>query len=131
MPISLTDAKTLAASYTKAWNSGSAATVAAHYAEAGQIVINKGTPWLNRAGIQAMAEGFFADVPDLHLICDGVRVADDHMVYLWTFTGHHAKTAAPLSITGWEEWDLDADQRVQASRGWYDADDYESQVKGG
>ena len=131
MPISLTDAKTLAASYTKAWNSGSAATVAAHYAEAGQIVINKGTPWLNRAGIQAMAEGFFADVPDLHLICDGVRVADDHMVYLWTFTGHHAKTVAPLSITGWEEWDLDADQRVQASRGWYDADDYESQVKGG
>ena len=44
MPISLTDAKTLAASYTKVWNSGSAATVAKHYAEAGQIVINKARP---------------------------------------------------------------------------------------
>ena len=131
MPISLHQAHVLASAYTAAWNSGSAAAVAGHYAETGRIVINNGTPWTGRAGVQAMAEGFFADVPDLHLICDGVRVAGDHMVYLWTFTGHHAQTAAPLNIVGWEEWDLDASQHVQASRGWYDAEDYARQVKGG
>jgi uncharacterized protein (TIGR02246 family) len=130
MPISLSQARRLAVAYTDAWNSGSAAAVATHFAEAGQIVINAGTPWTGRAGVQAMAEGFFADVPDLHLICDGVRVAGDHLVFLWTFTGHHARTVAPLNIAGWEEWDLDEGHRVIASRGWYDAQDYARQVAG-
>ncbi|NKX44873.1 ester cyclase [Roseicyclus persicicus] len=118
----------IAAAYTAAWNSGSASAVASFYAETGGIVINRGTPWTGRAGVQAMAEGFFADVPDLTLTCDGLRVAGDHVVYLWTFTGHHAGTGNPLLITGWEEWDIDADGKVAASRGWFDAADYARQV---
>ena len=120
-----------AAAYTAAWNSGSAEAVASFHAETGGIVINRGPPWEGRAGVQAMAEGFFADVPDLNLTCDGVRVAGDHVVYLWTFTGHHAETGHPLRITGWEEWDTDADGKVAASRGWFDAADYARQVAGG
>ncbi len=120
----------LAADYTAAWNSGSAARVASFYAPDGQIVINRGTPWIGRAGIQAMAEGFFADVPDLSLACDGTRIAGDHVVYLWTFTGHHAQTKRPLSISGLEEWDLSGDGLVRSSRGWYDAADYARQVEG-
>lgn len=119
-----------AAAYTAAWNSGSAEAVASFYAETGGIVINRGTPWEGRAGVQAMAEGFFADVPDLTLTCDGLRVAGDHVVYLWTFTGHHAGTGNPLRITGWEEWDLDEGGKVAASRGWFDAEDYARQVAG-
>jgi hypothetical protein len=68
------------------------------------------------------------DVPDLSLSCDGVRVAGDHMVYLWTFTGHHSGTKAPLTVVGWEEWDLDASHKVKASRGWFDGEDYARQV---
>ncbi|PZQ99248.1 MAG: hypothetical protein DI533_00650 [Cereibacter sphaeroides] len=120
----------LAIDYTAAWNSGSAANVASYYAPHGQIVINRGTPWVGRAGIQAMAEGFFADVPDLNLVCDGTRIAGDHVAYLWTFTGHHAATKRPLRISGLEEWDLDGDGFVLASRGWYDAADYTRQVEG-
>ncbi len=78
-----------------------------------------------------MASGFFADVPDLHLVCDGVRLAGDHVAYLWTFTGHHAGTKNPLRIVGWEEWDFDDEMKVRASRGWYDAPDYARQVAGG
>ena len=89
---------TITAAYTAAWNSGSAEAVASFYAATGGIVINRGTPWEGRAGVQAMAEGFFADVPDLTLTCDGLRVAGDHVVYLWTFTGHHAGTGNPLRI---------------------------------
>jgi uncharacterized protein (TIGR02246 family) len=118
----------MAAAYTAAWNSGSAEAVASFYAETGGIVINRGTPWKGRAGVQAMAEGFFADVPDLNLTCDVVRIAGDHAVYLWTFTGHHAETRNPLRITGWEEWDLDGEGKVIASRGWFDAADYARQV---
>lgn len=71
-----------------------------------------------------MAAGFFSDVPDLKLVCDGVRCAVD----LWTFTGTHAGTKRPLHVSGWEEWELDADYKVKASRGWYDADDYARQT---
>lgn len=120
-----------AASYTAAWNSGKPDAVAAHYAADGVIVINRGVPWTARAGIAAMAAGFYADVPDLSLVCDDVRVAGDHVAYIWTFTGHHAVTGRSLSIRGWEEWDMDTDGRVQSSRGWYDAADYARQVAGG
>lgn len=125
------NAKTLANAYTAAWNSGSAEAVAAFYAGDGEIVINRGTPWRGREGVAAMAAGFFADVPDLSLVCDGVRASGDHVVYLWTFTGHHAQSRNPLRITGWEEWDIDADGKVAASRGWFDAQDYARQVAGG
>lgn len=122
--------KTIAAAYTAAWNSGSPEAVASFYAEDGGIVINRGQPWEGRAGVAAMAAGFFADVPDLNLTCDGVRVAGDRVAYLWTFTGHHAETRKPLRISGWEEWELDAAGKVTASRGWFDAEDYARQVAG-
>ena len=116
--------------YTAAWNSGSAEAVAQFYAPDGGIVINRGRPWEVAAGVAEMAAGFFADVPGLTLVCDGVRIAGDHVAYLWTFTGTDATTGNPLRIVGWEEWDVDADYRVRSSRGWFDAADYARQSAG-
>ena len=118
----------LAEAYTAAWNSGSPDAVASFFAADGQIVINRGKPWLGREGVAAMAAGFFADVPDLTLTCDEVRCAGDHVAYLWTFTGTHAGSKNPLRVVGWEEWDLDADLHVVTSCGWFDAADYERQA---
>ena len=128
--LDLTGAERPAAAYTTAWNSGSADAVAGHYADDGQIAINRGKPWLGREGVRAMAAGFYADVPDLHLACDGIRLLGDHMVYLWTFTGHHSGTKNPLRIVGCEEWELDAEGKVVLSRGWYDGADCARQVAG-
>jgi hypothetical protein len=77
-----------------------------------------------------MAAGFFADVRDLTLVCDGIRVAGDHVAYLWTFTGTHAASGRSLRVSGWEEWDLDDAGKVKASKGWFDADDYARQTAG-
>lgn len=118
----------MAQAYTKAWNSKSAAAVAAFYAEDGEIVINQGEPWSGRARVQEMADGFFADVPDLTLTCDDVRTSERHALFLWTFTGHDAASGNPLKIRGWEEWDLNTDMQVQASRGWFDAEAYAQQA---
>jgi uncharacterized protein (TIGR02246 family) len=118
----------MAEAYTAAWNSGSPEAVAAFYAQDGQIVINRGDPWVGRKGIAEMAAGFFADVPDLKLACDEVRCAGNHVAYFWTFTGTHAGTRNALRVAGWEEWDLDDDLKVKSSRGWYDADDYARQT---
>ncbi len=130
MTIDPKKAKQMADAYTAAWNSGSAQAVAEFYAKDGGIVINRGEPWQGRDRVAQMAAGFFSDVPDLKLACDGLRCAGDHVVYLWTFTGTHSGTKRPLRISGWEEWDLDADYRVRVSRGWYDADDYSRQTGG-
>ena len=120
----------IAKAYTAAWNSGSPEAVAAFYAPDGRIVINRGEPWEGRTRVAEMAAGFFTDVPDLSLVCDQLRCAGNHVAYLWTFTGTHSVTKNPLRISGWEEWDLDADLKVKASRGWFDADDYGRQVAG-
>ncbi|MEL6618700.1 MAG: nuclear transport factor 2 family protein [Pseudomonadota bacterium] len=124
-------AECLAKDYTAAWNSGDPDAVAAFFAKGGEIVINRGSPWTGQAKVAEMAAGFHADVPDLTLSCDAVRAAGDHLVYVWTFTGHDASTGHPLTVRGWEEWDLAPDGKVQASRGWFDAADYARQAAGG
>ncbi len=130
MSIDPKKAKQMADAYTAAWNSGLPQAVAEFYAKDGGIVINRGEPWQGRDRVAQMASGFFSDVPDLKLVCDGLRCAGDHVVFLWTFTGTHSGTGRPLRVSGWEEWDLDADYKVRASRGWYDADDYTRQTSG-
>ncbi|MFM9845981.1 MAG: SgcJ/EcaC family oxidoreductase [Hyphomicrobiaceae bacterium] len=130
MTIDPKKAKQMADAYTAAWNSGSAQAVAEFYAKDGGIIINRGEPWQGRDRVAQMAAGFFSDVPDIKIVCDGLRCAGDHVVYLWTFTGTHAGTKRPLRVSGWEEWDLDPDYRVKASHGWYDADDYTRQTGG-
>jgi uncharacterized protein (TIGR02246 family) len=130
MAISHDEAVKLALAYTAAWNTGSPQAVAGFYGANGGIVINSGKPWTGRAGIKDMAAGFFADVPNLFLVCDQVRCAGDHVVYLWTFKGTHSGTKNPVHIAGWEEWDLDANLKIASSRGWFDAADYARQVGG-
>lgn len=128
MSVSYARALQLAQDYTAAWNTGDPAQVAGFFAQDGGIVINRGTPWVGREGVAAMAAGFYADVPDLALVCDGVRVTGDHMVYLWTFTGTHSGTGRKLRIEGMEEWDLSPDLQVQASRGWFDPAEWARQT---
>ncbi len=130
MSLSVEAVAKMAEEYTAAWNSKSAARVASFYAEDGEIVINRGDPWSGRARVEEMAAGFYADVPDLSLTCDDIRLSGTHAVYVWTFTGHDAKTDNPLKIRGWEEWDLGDDLKVIASQGWFDAEDYARQVEG-
>lgn len=130
MPLAPETVTEIAHSYTAAWNSGDAHAVASFYAEDGEIIINKGDPWSGRSRVADMAAGFYADVPDLKLTCDDVRVSGSHVIFVWTFTGHDAGTNNPLKIRGWEEWDLDEAGKVTASRGWFDGDDYAAQVAG-
>ena len=128
MPVDFQTARAIADAYTAAWNSGSPDAVAGFYAKSGSIVINRGTPWTGRKGVADMAAGFFADVPDLALVCDDVRAAGSHVAYFWTFTGTHSSTKNPLRIVGWEEWDLDEELKVVESRGWFDAAEYARQT---
>ncbi len=120
----------LAERYTNAWNSKKPENVADFHAPTSSIVINRGEPSVGHAGITAMAAGFHAEVPDLQLSCDGIRGAGLHVIYLWTFTGHHAETGNALNVKGWEEWELNEAMKVTASLGWFDGEEYERQILG-
>ncbi len=124
------DLDNLATRYTEAWNSKVPQNVAAFHAPSSQISINRGEPSTGHEGLTAMAAGFHADVPDLVLQNDGIRGAGNHVVFMWTFTGHDAQTGNPLKISGWEDWDLDENMLVTSALGWFDADDYQRQVDG-
>ena len=130
MAFTQTELEDLARRYTEAWNSKDPENVAAFHTPNSSIVINRGEPSVGHKGLVEMAAGFNADVPDLHLTCDGIRGAGHHIVYLWTFTGHHTETGNPLNVRGWEEWELDSDMKVTSSLGWFDAEEYERQVAG-
>lgn len=130
MPYTQAELDDLAQRYTDAWNSKVPERVAAFHTPDSRIIINRGEPSVGHAGVTEMAAGFHADVPDLHLSCDGIRGAGAHIVYMWTFTGHHAETGNPLNVTGWEEWELDDDMNVTSSLGWFDGEDYDRQVAG-
>jgi hypothetical protein len=80
--------------------------------------------------LTAMAAGFHSDVPDLVLQNDGIRSAGSHVVFMWTFKGHHAETGNLLNVSGWEEWELDDDMKITSSLGWFDGDSYQQQVDG-
>jgi hypothetical protein len=105
--------------------------VASYFAADGQISINCGEPSKGRAAIAEMAGGFYADVPDMVVHCDGVRAAGSHALLLWTFEGHHATTQNAVRVSGWEEWELGEDLKIVASLGWFDADEYARQIAEG
>lgn len=130
MTIAQNELDDLAQRYTETWNSKIPENVAAFRTSSSSIIINRGEPSVGHEGLTAMAAGFHADVPDLHLTCDGIRGGGNHVVYLWTFTGHHAETGNPVNVSGWEGWNLDEDMKITASLGWYDWDDYDRQVAG-
>ena len=118
----------LAASYTSAWNSGDPAQVVEHYEPGAMIAINGGDP----TPIPAVAESFMADFPALELEQGDVILRDDDTVeYHWTLRGEHAGTGKRVDISGFEEWTIGADGRVAASRGTFDAAEYERQVAHG
>lgn len=124
-------ARRIAKEHCVAWTNRNPEAVANRYAEQTTMGMNGGDPMTSQAAIAEMAAGFMADFPDLALTLGSVLAADHHMVYAWTFEGHHIETGNHVQFSGWEEWDLDDDLRVTKSLGWYDAEDFERQVAGG
>jgi len=121
----------IAAAYSAAWSSQDPVAVASFYAEDGQIQINRGDVLKGRAAIEEMAAGFYAEFPDLVVKCDLCRAGGDHAIFIWTLEGHHAESKHFVRVGGWEEWDLTAEGKVAASKGWFDAAEYDRQVANG
>ena len=128
MPLTQRDAQRIAQDYAAAWNAASPEAVAGFFTEDCVFIINRGDPWDGPAQVAEMAAGFFADVPDLKLVSDDIRLSGTHAVNVWTFSGNHVATGNAVKVRGWEEWELTEDGKIREARGWYDAEDYARQV---
>ena len=123
--------KDRAVAYAEAWSSNDPQGVASYFAEDGEISINGGDTLKGRVAIAEMAAGFYAEFPDLKVHCDECRVAGTNALFSWTLEGHHSETGNFVKVPGWEEWELTDDGQVAVSRGRFDAEEYDRQVKGG
>lgn len=121
----------LAKAYAEAWSSGDPKSVVSFYSEDGQIIINRGEPVVGHAALLDMVNGFYGEFPGLTVELEHLRSAGDHVMFGWILKGQHAETGNRVSVPGWEEWDLDQHMKIRKSLGWFDAEEYERQVREG
>ena len=127
----LTRLRSFAEAYTEALCSQQAARVASFYAESGSLSVNEETPAVGREAITAVAQGFMTAFPDMQVLLDELRLEDDHAIYHWTLTGTNTGpggTGRAVRISGYEVWQIGADDLIASSRGYFDADDYRHQL---
>ena len=121
----------MARAYAAAWSSGKPEAVVSYYRDDGKITINRGDPIVGRAALLDMVSGFYAEFPDLVVRLEHLREAGDHVMFGWVLEGKHSETGNHVSVPGWEEWDLDENRKVKTSLGWFDADEYDRQIREG
>ena len=102
------------------------------YSESGSLAINDGAPAVGRKAVEAAAQGFMAGYPDLIVKFDRLEPQGERVLYHWTFIGANTGpggTGNKVQISGYEDWKFGADGLIADSRGHYDAQDWDRQVK--
>ena len=123
---------TFAKRYAEAWCSQNPESVAAFFAEKGSLSVNDGPPAVGRVAIAEVARGFMRDLPDMIVTMDDVTHASDGTKFHWTLTGTNTGpggTGKRLRISGYELWKIDNDGLIAESKGHFDADEYDRQLK--
>jgi ketosteroid isomerase-like protein len=118
--------------YTAAWCSHDAARVAAFYSESGSLAINEGAPAVGRQAVEAAAQSFMTAYPDLVVKFDRLEPKGNRVLYHWTFIGTNkgpGGTGRQVQISGYEEWQIGSDGLIADSKGHYDPQDWDQQVK--
>ena len=118
--------------YTAAWCSHNASSVATFYSESGSLTINDGTPAVGRPAIATAAQDFMTAYPDLVVKFDRLEPKGGRVLYHWTFIGTNSGpggTGNQVRISGYEDWKIGPDGLIANSKGHYDAQDWDRQVK--
>lgn len=130
----LTKLDDFATRYTAAWCSQNASRVASFFTDRGSLKINEGYPSVGRAAITAAAQSFMSTFPDLLIRMDRLDVDGGRIAYHWTLTGTNTApggTGKRVRISGYEEWRIGKDGLIAASKGHFDAAEYQRQLKAG
>jgi uncharacterized protein (TIGR02246 family) len=134
MEIDTRQLRDLGERYTAAWCSQDPERVAAFVSTDGSLTINGGPAAVGRAAIREVVQGFMTAFPDLVLTMDDARVEGDRAVYCWTFAGTNTGpggTGQQVLFSGFEEWEIGADELITSSLGHFDEEDYQRQLEHG
>jgi predicted ester cyclase len=87
-----------------------------------------------RAAIAELARGFMRDFPDMIVTMDEVTSDSDGVKFHWTLIGTNTGpggTGKRVCISGYELWKIGNDGLIAESKGHFDSDEYERQLKHG
>ena len=118
--------------YTAAWCSHDASSVAKFYSESGSLAINGSAPAVGRQAVEAAAQSFMTAFPDLVVRFDRLEPKGNRVLYHWTLIGTNTGpggTGNEVRISGYEDWKMGSDGLIAESKGHYDAQDWDRQVK--
>jgi uncharacterized protein (TIGR02246 family) len=116
--------------YAEAWCSQNPESVAAFFAKNGLLQVNNDAPAVGREAIAEIARGFMRDFPDMTVTFDKLEPRRDRTAFHWTLTGTYAETGNHVRISGYELWKIDNAGLIAESSGYFDAEDYQRQLRG-
>lgn len=126
--------QSFARDYTTAWSSQTPDNVAVHFAEDGSLTVNNGTPAVGRIAIAKVAESFMTAFPDMVLTMDSLPTTEKGIEYHWTLSGTNTGpngTGKKVRISGVEIWQFDNQGLIKESKGSFDEEEYNRQLKDG
>ena len=123
-----------AKSYAQAWCSQNPEFVALFFAEDASLNINNGDAAVGRTAIAKDAKAFMDAFPDMTVRMDKLLTTPKGTEFHWTLTGTNTGpngTGKKVKISGFELWQLDAKGLIKESKGNFDAEEYNRQLKYG
>ena len=108
--------------YAAAWSSQDPERLASFYAEDGVLVVNDGEPAVGREAIEAVAESFMDDFPDMLISVDKLVEEPDRVVFHWRWTGN------AIDLRGYEVWTFSSEGLIAESLGVFDQDEFRRQT---
>ena len=120
--------------YAAAWCSQKPESVAAFFAANGSLSVNADAPAIGRESITKVAQGFMTAFPDMIVSMDSLPATSKGVEFHWTLTGINTGpngTGKKVRISGFELWQFDNDGLIRESKGSFDAEEYNRQLKYG
>ena len=128
------DLNIFAKGYAQAWSSQRPEFVAMHFEEDGSLQVNQGAISEGRAAITDVARGFMTDLPDMIVTFDSLVTRENAVEFHWTLTGTNTGpggTGNRVEVSGYESWQLGANNRILESKGTFSAEEYNRQIMKG
>ncbi|MBP9705901.1 MAG: nuclear transport factor 2 family protein [Chitinophagales bacterium] len=115
--------------YAEAWSSQDPQNLASFYAEDGWLQINDGIPAVGQTAIAVSAQAFMFAFPDMKVTMDSLVTNDTITAFHWTLNGTYKMNGNKVQISGMELWKLDTHGYITQSKGSYNQEEYDNQLK--